>query len=75
MDSGANALIIHKSYVSKNNFFIWKNYAKEWFTMAVSFSTSREAKITFKTPELNVTAHVSAPFHVTSKTMQTRCKF
>ena len=35
--------------------------------MAGSFSTSREAKITFKIPELNVTAHISAPFHVTTK--------
>ena len=35
--------------------------------MAGSFSTSREADITLKMPELNVTAHISAPFHVTSK--------
>ena len=35
--------------------------------MAGSFSTSHEAKITFKITELNVTDHISAPFHVTTK--------
>ena len=35
--------------------------------MAGSFSTSNEAKIMLKMPELNVTAHISAPFHVTTK--------
>ena len=35
--------------------------------MARSFSTSHEAEITFKISELNVMAHISAPFHVTTK--------
>ena len=35
--------------------------------MAGSFSTSHEAEITLKTPELKITAHISAPFHVTTK--------
>ena len=35
--------------------------------MAGSFSTSREAEITLKIQELNVTAHISALFHVTTK--------
>ena len=35
--------------------------------MAGSFSTSHEAEIMLKMPELNVTAHTSAPFHVTTK--------
>ena len=35
--------------------------------MAGSFSTSSEAEITFKMLELNVTAHISASYHVTTK--------
>ena len=35
--------------------------------MAGSFSTSHEAVISLKMPELNVTAHISAPFNVTTK--------
>ena len=35
--------------------------------MAGSFSTSQEVEITLKMPEINVTAHISAPFHVTTK--------
>ena len=35
--------------------------------MAGSFSTSREAEITSKVPELNVTAHISSPFHIKTK--------
>ena len=35
--------------------------------MAGSFSMSQEAETTWKIPELNVMAHVAAPFHVTSK--------
>ena len=35
--------------------------------MAGSFSTSHEAETTLKIPELNVMAHNSAPFHVTTK--------
>ena len=35
--------------------------------MAGSFSISCEAELTFKMPELNVTARISAPFHVTIK--------
>ena len=35
--------------------------------MAGSFSISYKAEITFKMPELNVSAHISAPFHVTTK--------
>ena len=32
-----------------------------------SFSTSLEAEIMFKIRELNITAHISAKFHVTAK--------
>ena len=67
MDSGASALIIQESYVSKNNIITSKLSANKWSTMAGSFSTSRKAEITLKIPELNVTARTSAPFHMTTK--------
>ena len=35
--------------------------------MAGLFSISRETAVKLKLPELNVTANVSAPFHVTTK--------
>ena len=64
MDSSASASIIHKSYINENNFIMRKISANKWSMVAGSFSTSREAEITFKKPDLNVTAHISAPFHV-----------
>ena len=67
MDSSASPSIIHESYVSKNNFVTRKISVNRWSTMAGSFSTSHEAEITFKISELNVTAHISAPFHVTTR--------
>ena len=67
MDRGTRALIIHKSYVSENSFILRKMSVNQWSKLAGSFSTSREAEITLKMPELNVTAHISAPFHVTTK--------
>ena len=51
----------------KNNFITRNTSAKKWSTMAGSFSTSHEAKITFTMLELNVAAHISQPFHVTTK--------
>ena len=63
----ASASIIHKSYVCKNNFITRKTSANKWSRMAGSFSTSHKSEITFKMSELNVTAHISAPFHVTTK--------
>ena len=35
--------------------------------MAGSFSTSCEVEVKLKLPELNVTAHIFAPFHVTNQ--------
>ena len=67
MDSGASALIIQESYENKNNFITSKNSASEFSTMVGSFSTSHGAEIPFEIPELNVTAHISTPFHVTTK--------
>ena len=37
---------------------------RKWSTMASSFSRLHEAEIELKTPELYVTAHVSAQFYV-----------
>ena len=67
IDRGDGALIIQESYIIKNNFIIRNTSASKWFTMAGTFSTSQEAEIRLKMPKLNVTAHISAPFHVTSK--------
>ena len=67
MDSGASASIIHKSYVNKNNIITRKTSANKWSTMAGSFSRSRKAKITLKMEELNVTSHISVPFHLITK--------
>ena len=67
MDSGDSASIIHKSYISKNNFITKGTSTNKWSTMAGSFSMSHEAEITFKMPELNVTAHISVPVHMTTK--------
>ena len=57
MDSGASALIIHDSYVSKNYFITRQTSANKWFTMAGSFSTSCEAKIALKMPCLIFLRH------------------
>ena len=35
--------------------------------MARSFSTSCEAEVGIKLPELNTTAHISVPFHITDQ--------
>ena len=35
--------------------------------MAGSFSTPCEAEVNINLPELNITAHIFAPFHVTSQ--------
>ena len=39
----------------------------KWSTMAGSFSTSCEAKVNIKLPDLNVTAHILAPFYITDQ--------
>ena len=64
MDNCTSASIIHES---QKNFITRKTSANKWSTMAGSFSTSHKAEITLKMPELNVTAHISAPFQVTTK--------
>ena len=69
MDSGNRALIIHGTYLNKNKFMTTKIPTNQWSTMARSFSMSCEAEMKWKAPDFNVTAHVSAPFHVTTKKM------
>ena len=66
MVSGASASIIHDSFVHMNKFNTRKTSANKWSTMAGSFLTSCEAEVKIKLPELNVTLHIIAPFHVTS---------
>ena len=67
MDSGASASIIHEDFVRINKFNTKKTSANRWATMAGSFLTSCEAEVGIKLPELNTTAHISAPFHVTDQ--------
>ena len=66
-NSGASALIIHESYVNRKNFITRKNSTDKWSTLAGSFSTLCKAEITLKMAKLNVTAHISASFHVITK--------
>ena len=67
MDSGASALIIHDQFVRTNKFKTRKTSANKWSTMAGSFSTSCKNEVKLKLPELNFTAHIFVPFHVTSQ--------
>ena len=67
MDSSASASIIHDSFVRTNKLNIRKNSANKWTTMAGSFLTLYKAEAKFKLPELNVAAHIFAPFHVNSQ--------
>ena len=67
MDSGASALMIHDSFVRTNKLNTRKTSANKWSMMAGNFSTSYNAVVKIKLLELNVTTHIFAPFHVTSK--------
>ena len=67
MDSGVRALIIHDSFVRTNKFITRKTSANTWSTMAESILTSCKAKVKIKLPELYLTAHIFAPFHITSQ--------
>ena len=64
MDSGASASIINESYVCKNNFITRKTSANKWSTG--SFLRHTRPKLRLKC-QINVTAHISAPFHVKTK--------
>ena len=67
MDSGASISIIHDSFICTNKFNTRKTSANKWSTMAGSFSTLCKVEVKLKLPELNFTAHIFAPFHVTSQ--------
>ena len=67
MYSGASALIIHDSFVRTDKFNMKKTSANKWSKMDESFLTSCKAEVKIKLPELNVTAHIFALFHVTSQ--------
>ena len=65
MDSGASASIICNSFVHTNKFNTRKTSANKWSTMDGSFSMLCEAEVKIKLPELNFTAHIFTPFHIT----------
>ena len=67
MDSGESASIIHDSIVRTNKFNTKKISANKWSRMAETVSTSCEAEIKIELPVVNFTAHIFAPFHVTSQ--------
>ena len=67
MDNSARASIIRNDLVRINNCNTRKTSANRWSKMARSFATSCKAKVRIKLPELNTTAHISAPFHVTDQ--------
>ena len=73
MDSGASASIIHDSFVRTNKFHTRKTFANKWFTIGGSFSTLWKAEVKIKPPELNLTVHIFAPFHVTSQKSTSNC--
>ena len=66
MDSDASTLMILDSFAGTNKFNTRKTFANKWSTMAETFSTSCKTEVKLKLPELNVTAHIFALFHVTS---------
>ena len=67
MDSSASASIIYDSFVHTNKFNTRNTSLHKRSTMAGSFLTSYKAEVKIKLPELNFTAHVFAPFHLTSQ--------
>ena len=67
IDSGASASIINDLFVHPNKFNTRKTFVNKWSTMAESFLTSSKAEVKIKLPELNFTAHIFAPFHVTGQ--------
>ena len=60
MDGGASASIIHVSFVRTYKFSSRKTSANKWFAMVGSFSTSCEAEVKIKLPQLNLMAHIFA---------------
>ena len=60
IDIGASPSIIHKFKTKKTS-------AHTWSTMSGSFLTSCEAEIKIKLPELNFSAEIFVPFHISSQ--------
>ena len=67
IDSGASASIVHNPFVHTNKFNTRKTSADKWSTMAELFLTSCETELKIKLTELNFTAHIFAPFHITNQ--------
>ena len=65
--SGASALIIHNSFVRTNKFNTRKSFENKWFTMTALFLMLCKAEVKIKLPEFYFTAHIFAPFHITSQ--------
>ena len=66
IDSRASASIIHDPFIPTNKFNTRKTPANSWCTMEGSFLMSCKHEVKIKLPELYFTAHIFAPFHVTS---------
>ena len=66
MDSSTSVSIIYDSFVRTNKFNTRNTSANKWSTTTV-FSTLCKAEVKIKLPELNVTVHSFAPFHVSSQ--------
>ena len=67
MDRRASALITHDSFASANKFNMRNTSVNKWSSMAGSFQTSCKAEGKIKLDKLFVTAHIFAPFLVTSQ--------
>ena len=67
IDSGASASIIHNLFVHTIKFKTRKTSTNKWSMLTRSFLRSCKAEVKIKLPELNFTAHIFAPFHVTSQ--------
>ena len=66
MDSDANASIIHDLFVHTNKRTTRNAPANKWSTMAGSYLTSCKAEVKIELSKSNFTAHIFAPFYVTS---------
>ena len=63
----ASASIIHKDFICIYKFNNRKTSANKWSTMAGPFLTLCEAEVEIKLPELNSTACITKPFHITDQ--------
>ena len=75
MDSGASTSIIHHSFLRAYKFNTRKTSANKCSTMAGSFLILCKAEVKINLPELNFTAHIFAPSHVTRQKSNYDVKF